>query len=150
MEFVKKPLLCDRDVIQNDDINTYGFLVQEYLQEYRNIIDSKRWEPTGVKKIYKDESLLLMDSTVSIESPVNKTVDKVSCKTCHIGKDNKSGVGSSMKSVVTCHKCGKSSFKKNFKSNINGYNGELFKTLTCRGKGGTMGTRTRMGMRAPF
>ena len=107
MEFVKKPLLCDRDVIQNDDINTYGFLVQEYLQEYRNIIDSKRWEPTGVKKIYKYESLLLMDSTVSIESPVNKTVDKVSCKTCHIGKDNKSGVGSSMKSVVTCHKCGK-------------------------------------------
>ena len=28
MEFVKKPLLCDEDVIQTDDIITYGFLVQ--------------------------------------------------------------------------------------------------------------------------
>ena len=32
MEFVKKPLLCDEDVMQTDDVITYGFLVQEYLQ----------------------------------------------------------------------------------------------------------------------
>ena len=28
MEFVNKPLLCDKDVMQTDDIITYGFLVQ--------------------------------------------------------------------------------------------------------------------------
>ena len=28
MEFVKKPLLCDEDVMQTDNIITYGFLVQ--------------------------------------------------------------------------------------------------------------------------
>ena len=28
MEFVKKPLLCDEDVMQTDDILTYGFLAQ--------------------------------------------------------------------------------------------------------------------------
>ena len=32
MEFVKKPLLCDEDVMQTDDIITYGFLVQESLR----------------------------------------------------------------------------------------------------------------------
>ena len=42
MEFVKKPLLCDKDVIQTDDIITYGFLDQESLREYRNIVNSKQ------------------------------------------------------------------------------------------------------------
>ena len=31
-EFVKKPLFCDKDVMQTDDIITYAFLVQEYLR----------------------------------------------------------------------------------------------------------------------
>ena len=31
MEFVKKPLLCDKDVMQTDNIITYGFLAQESL-----------------------------------------------------------------------------------------------------------------------
>ena len=42
MEFVKK-LVCDEDVIQTDDIITYCFLIQEYLREYSNIVESKRW-----------------------------------------------------------------------------------------------------------
>ena len=55
----------------------------------------------------------MTDSTKSIESPVNKTVEKVYCKIRHTGKDNKSGVGSSTKSDVTCHNCGKKGpFKK--------------------------------------
>ena len=58
-------------------------------------------------KISKNESLLLMDSTVEIESPVNRTLEKVYCKSRHKGKDDKSGVGSSTKSVAICHKCGK-------------------------------------------
>ena len=71
MEFVKKPLLCDEDGMHTDDIITFGFIVQEYLREYINIFNSKRWEPTDIKKISRDESLLLTASTVAIESPVN-------------------------------------------------------------------------------
>ena len=77
MDFVKKPLLCEEDVMQTDDITTYGFLVQESLREYSNIVDSKRWEPTDIKNISKDEYLLLTASTAEIESPVNKTTKKV-------------------------------------------------------------------------
>ena len=43
MEFVKKPLLCDEDVMQTDDIIIYGLLTQESLREYSNIVNSKRW-----------------------------------------------------------------------------------------------------------
>ena len=107
MEFLKKPLLCDEKFMQTDDIITYGFLVQESLREYSNIVNSKRQEHTDIKKISKDESLLMTASAVAIESPVNKTVDIVYCKIFHKGKDNKSGVGSSTKSDVTCHNCGK-------------------------------------------
>ena len=88
-------------------IITYGFLVQEYLREYSNVINSKRWETTDIKKSSKDESLLLTAFTVEIESPFNKTVEKFYCKIRHKGKDNKSGVGSSTKSNVTCRNCGK-------------------------------------------
>ena len=42
IEFVKKSLLCDKDVMQTDDIITYGLLTQEYLQEYSNIVNSKQ------------------------------------------------------------------------------------------------------------
>ena len=59
IDFVKKLLLCDEDVMKTDNIITYGFLVQEYLREYSSIVNSKRWEPTDIKNIHKDESLLL-------------------------------------------------------------------------------------------
>ena len=130
---LKKPLLCDKDVTQTDYIITYGLLVQEYLREYSSIVNSKRWEPTDIKKISKDEYLLLTASTVEIESPVNKTREKVYCKIFHKGKDNKSGVGSSTKSDVNCHKCGKrGNLKSNCKSNRNGSNGGLSKTSTIK------------------
>ena len=68
---------------------------------------------------------------MEIESPVNKNVEKVYCKILHKGKDNKSGVGSSTKSDVTCHNCGKRGhLKRNCKTNRNVYNGELSKTPT--------------------
>ena len=53
-----------------------------------------------------------MYSTVAIEAPVNKTVEKVYCKIRQKGKYNKSGVCSSTKSVGTFHKCGKRAIKK--------------------------------------
>ena len=96
-----KFFVCDEDVIQTNNIITYGFLVQEAFREYSNIIDSKWWEPTDIEKISKYEYLLLTASTEAIESSVNKTVEKFYCKIRHKGKDNKSGVGSSNKSNVT-------------------------------------------------
>ena len=66
MEFAKKPLLCDKDFMQSDDIIAYGLPVQESLREYSNIFNSKRWEPTDDKNISKDKSLLMTESTVAI------------------------------------------------------------------------------------
>ena len=42
MEFVKKPLLCDKDVMHTNDITTYGLHAQESLWEYNNIVNSKQ------------------------------------------------------------------------------------------------------------
>ena len=131
MEFVKKPCVCDKDIMQTDNIITCGFLVQEACQEYHNSVDSKKWEPTDNKKISKDETILLMDFTVAIEYPVKKTVEKVYCKIRHKGKYNKYGVGSSTESVVTCHKCGKMGhLKSNCTPNRNGADGGFSKRLT--------------------
>ena len=80
MEFVKKPFVYDKDVMQTDYIITYGFLVQKALREYSNIVDSKWWEPTDSNNIYKDESLLLISPTVAIESTVKNTAEKYYCK----------------------------------------------------------------------
>ena len=77
MEFVKKPLFFDEDVMHTHDIINYGFLAQEYMREYSSIVNSKRWEPTDIKSISKDEYLFLTDSTVEIKSPVNKTADNL-------------------------------------------------------------------------
>ena len=95
------------------------------------LFDSKLWEPTDSKNISKDEPLLLMSYTVEVESMFNKTVQKSDCKSFQEGKDNTSGVGSSTKSVVTCHKCGKNGHLKGiFKSNRNGSYGQLSKKST--------------------
>ena len=42
MEFVKKPLLCDKDIMHTNDISTYGLLAQESLREYSNSVNSKQ------------------------------------------------------------------------------------------------------------
>ena len=73
MEFVKKPLSCDKGYAQTDDIITYGLLTQQYLQEYSNIFNSKQ----------------------------------VDFKSRRSGNGSGSGRGSSTKSDVTCHNCGK-------------------------------------------
>ena len=74
-----------------------------------------------------------MAPTVTIESPVNNTVEKIYCKIRHKVKYNKPGVGSSTKSVVTCHNCGKKGhLKSSYKSNRNVSNVELYKTLTIK------------------
>ena len=42
MDFIRKPLLCDKGVIHTNYIITYGLLAQESLREYSNIDNSKQ------------------------------------------------------------------------------------------------------------
>ena len=48
-EFIKKLRVCDMDVLSQEDIITYESLVQEATREYRDLVDSKRWEPATSK-----------------------------------------------------------------------------------------------------
>ena len=48
-EFINKLRVCDMDVLSQQDLITYEFLVQESTREYRDIVDSKRWEPATSK-----------------------------------------------------------------------------------------------------
>ena len=84
--FIKKLCVCGMDVISLEDIITYESLVQDYMREYRNIVDSNQWKPTDSKENYQDEPLLLKTSTVSIEDPFNKTIEKMYFKIRHNGK----------------------------------------------------------------
>ena len=60
-------------------------------------------------------------STVAIEDPVNKIVEKFYFKSRHNGKGDNSGVGSPTTSVSIFQKCGKKvHMKSNCKSNRNG------------------------------
>ena len=113
VEFIKKLCVCDKDVIQPDDIITQGSFVQEAMRGYRNIVDSEWWEPIDSNKNYKYEPLLLKASTVSIEAPINNIVEKARFKISYNGKYNNSRAGLYTKSVVTCHKCGKKLLMKN-------------------------------------
>ena len=48
-EFIKKLRVCEMDFLSQEDIITYESLVQEATREYRDLIDSKRWEPATSK-----------------------------------------------------------------------------------------------------
>ena len=49
-EFINKLCVCDMDVLSQEDIITYESLVQEAMREYRDLVDSKQWEPATSKK----------------------------------------------------------------------------------------------------
>ena len=93
MDFIKKLCVCDKDIMWPDDIIIYGYLFQEGMCEYRNIVDSERWEPTGSKKKSQDEPLLIKAFTVEIKDPVNNTEEKVGFQIFHNVKYNNSRVG---------------------------------------------------------
>ena len=48
-ELIKKLRVCDMDVIPQEYLITYESLVQEATKEYRDLVDSKRWEPATSK-----------------------------------------------------------------------------------------------------
>ena len=46
------------DVLSQEDLITYESLVQEATQEYRDVEDSKRWEPATSKEKSPDQPSL--------------------------------------------------------------------------------------------
>ena len=106
-EFIKKLRVCDIDVLSQEDLITYESLVQEDTQEYRDLVDSKWWEPATIKEKYQDQHSILKADTVAIEQSINKALNQVDFNSGHNGNGSGSGRGSSSRSDITCHKCGK-------------------------------------------
>ena len=55
------------DVQSQEDLITYESLVQEDTREYRDLVDSKRWEPAASKEKSQGQPSLLKSYTVVIE-----------------------------------------------------------------------------------
>ena len=66
-EFIEKLRVCNMNVLSQEDIITYESLVQEATQEYRNHVNSKRWEPATSKEKSHDQPSLPKAYTVAIE-----------------------------------------------------------------------------------
>ena len=112
------------DVISKEELITYLSLVQEATREYHNLFHSKRRERTTGKDKFQDQHSLLKAYTAVIEQSVNKALNQVDFKSRRIGNDIISRGGSSVKSNVTCHKCGKKiHINKYCRSKVNGSSG---------------------------
>ena len=65
-EFIKRLCVCDMDVLSQEYLITYKSLVQEATREYRDLVDSKRWEPATSTEKSQDQPLLPKAYTVAI------------------------------------------------------------------------------------
>ena len=74
---IKELRLCDMYVTSQEELITYESLVQEAMREYRNIVDSKEWEPDNSKENSQDQPLLPKAYTVAIEQSINKALKQV-------------------------------------------------------------------------
>ena len=120
----RKLCVCDMDVISQEDLVTYESLVQEATREYRDLVDSKWWEPTTSKENSQDQPSLPKVYTVAIEESTNKTLKKIDLKSHRSGNDSGSVKVSSARSDITCHKCGKKGhIKKDCRPKGNGSSG---------------------------
>ena len=85
-------------------------------------MDSKRWEPATSKEKSQDQPSLPNAYTVAIEQSINKALKQVNFKIRHSVNGSGPGRGSSARSDITCHKCGKKGhIQKDFRSKGNGY-----------------------------
>ena len=123
-DFIKKLRVCNMDVLSQEYFITYESLVQEATREYRNLVDSKRWEPATSKEKSQDQPLLPKAYTVAIEQSINKALKQVDFKSLRSGNGIGSGKGSFARSDGKCHKCGKKGhIQKDCRSKGNGYSG---------------------------
>ena len=83
----------DMDVISQEDLMTYESLVQDATREYRDLVDSKRWEPATGKETFRDQPTLPRSYTVAIGQSINKALKQVGFKSRHSGNDSGSGKG---------------------------------------------------------
>ena len=104
--------MYDIDVLSQEDLITYESLVQEATREYRNLVDSKQWELATSKRKSQDQSSLPKAYTVAIEQSINKTLKQVYFKSGRSGNGSGSGRGSSARSDITYHKCGKKAISR--------------------------------------
>ena len=119
------------DVLSQEDLITYESLVQEATREYRNLVDSKQWEPATSKETSRDQPSLPKAYTVDIEQSINKALKQVDFKIRCSGNGSGSGKGSSASSDITCNKCGKKGhIWKDCRSKGNGYSGNSSKKST--------------------
>ena len=112
------------DVLSQEDLITYEYLVQEATREYRDLVDSKRWEPATSKEKSQDQPSFPKAYTVAIEQSINKALKQVDFKSRRSGNGSGSGKGSFARSDKTCHNCGKKGhIQKDCKSKGNGSGG---------------------------
>ena len=95
------------DVLSQKDLITYEALVQEATREYRDLVDSKRWEPATSKEKSQDQPSLPKAYTMAIEQSINKASKQVDFKSRRSGNGSGSGKESFARSDGKCHKCGK-------------------------------------------
>ena len=74
-EFIKKLCVCEMNVLSKEDLITYESLVQEATREYRDLVNSKRWEPATSKEKSQDQPSLPKSHTVAIEQSINKALN---------------------------------------------------------------------------
>ena len=102
---------------------TIESLVQEATREYLDLVDSKRWEPDTSKEKSQDQPLLPKAYTVAIEQSTNKALKQVDFRIRRSGNGGGSGKGSTARSDIICHKCGKKGhIQKDCRSKGNGSN----------------------------
>ena len=92
------------EIIPTEDLITYESLVQEATCEYRELVDSKQWEPATRKEKSQGQPSLPNSYTVAIDQLVNKYLKQVGFKSFRNLNVSGYGVGSSVKSNLTCHK----------------------------------------------
>ena len=65
-DFIKKLRVCDMDFISQEDVINYESLVQKATREYRDLVDSKWWEPATSKEKSQDQPSFPNAYTVAI------------------------------------------------------------------------------------
>ena len=114
--------------ISQEYLITYESLVQEAMREYRDLVDSKRWEPATSKEKSQDQPSLPKAYTVAIEHSINKALKQVDFKIRRSGDGSGSVKGSFTRSDGKCHKCGKRGhIQKYCRSKGNGSSGNTTK-----------------------
>ena len=118
-------------VMSPEELIAYEALVQYAMCEYRDLVYWKWWEPYTRKEKSQDQPSLNKAYTGSIDHFVTKVLKLFDFKSRCSGDVIGSGGGSSSKSNVTYHNCGKNGHdQKDCRSKENGSTGNLPKKST--------------------